>query len=174
MAIMEITNRVANSGLVTLDLERYYHTSERILFDMSELLHEGLILREKEFRQFVKDHQWQQYQDKSVAVYCSSDAIVPSWAYMLLCAVLEPYAHMVVYGNLEALELALYRQAFESLDLASYKEAKVVIKGCSNKPVPLAVYVELTRLLRPVVSSIMYGEPCSTVPVYKARNVALR
>lgn len=170
MVANEIVNRVASSSLVTFDLEKYYHPGGRVQFDISELLHEGLILREKPFRQFVKEHQWAQYKDKNVAIQCSTDAIVPAWAYMLLCAVLEPHANMVVFGNLDALELALFRQAFSTMDLNVYVDTKVVVKGCSNKHVPEAVYVELTRILRPVVSSIMYGEACSTVPIYKART----
>ena len=170
MVDKEIINRVANSGLVTFDLERYYHPGERVQFDISELLFEGLILKEKPFRQFVKEHPWARYKGKNVALHCSAEAIVPLWAYMLLCSVLEPYTNMVVFGDMDALELALFQQAFSTLDLEAFKDAKVVIKGCSRKHVPEAVYVELTRILRPIAASIMYGEACSTVPVYKIRK----
>lgn len=165
---MEIVNRVQKSALVTIDLEQYYHPGERVLFDISDLLYEGLILREKEFRAYIRDHSWEQYQGKSVALHCSTEAIVPVWAYMLLTTALSPYAHMVVEGDLRDLEIALYKQGFCAIDLTAYNGAKVVIKGCSHHEIPPEVYVEICRLLRPLASSIMYGEPCSTVPIYKS------
>ena len=162
-----IVNKVANSPLVTFNLEEYYHSGERVLLDIKDQLYQGMILREKDFRTFVKEHDWSQYQDKSVAVYCSIDAIIPTWAYMLLTTKLEPFAHAVVYGDLDNLEVALFREALAKVDPQDFKDAKLVIKGCSNVSVPTSAYVEITRLLRPVASSIMYGEPCSTVPLYK-------
>ena len=162
-----IVNKVANSPLVTFNLEEYYHPGERVLLDIKEQLYQGMILREKDFRTFVKEHDWSQYQDKSVAVYCSVDAIIPTWTYMLLTTKLEPFAHTVVFGNLDDLEVALFREALAKVDPQDFKDAKLVIKGCSNVSVPTSAYVEITRLLRPVASSIMYGEPCSTVPLYK-------
>jgi hypothetical protein len=163
----EIINKVSQSGLVTIDLESFYPEGERFLFDIKDLLFQGLILREKDFRDFVKNEDWSRYKDKYVALICSADAIVPTWAYMLLAAHLEPYAKRVVFGNLEDLETILYTEALAAINMNDYKDARVVIKGCSNLPVPAAAYVELTRLLRPVAKSIMYGEPCSTVPLYK-------
>lgn len=165
---MEIVNRVQKSALVTIDLERMYHPGERVLFDISELLYEGLILREKDFRAFIKSNDWVQYRDKNVALYCSTDAIVPVWAYMLLATAISPHAHLVVEGGLRDLEVALYAKAFRDMDLSSFDGAKVVIKGCSHHDIPPDVYVEITSLLRPRAASIMYGEPCSTVPIYKA------
>jgi hypothetical protein len=162
-----IINRVANSPLVTLDLEQLYHPGERILIDISEVLFEGLILREKDFREYVKSVDCMQYKDKNVAIWCSADAIIPTWAYMLLTTRIAPYAHMVVYGTLENLEKALYQKAISAIDISKYQDKKVVIKGCGKIKVPDAAYVEITRLLTPLVSSIMYGEPCSTVPLYK-------
>ena len=162
-----IINKVANSPLVTFNLEEYYHPGERVLLDIKDQLYQGMILREKDFRTFVKEHDWSQYQDKSVAVYCSVDAIIPTWTYMLLTTKLEPFAHTVVFGNLDDLEVALFREALAKVDPQDFKDAKLVIKGCSNVSVPTSAYVEITRLLRPVASSIMYGEPCSTVPLYK-------
>lgn len=162
-----IVNRVTNSGLISFDLEEYYHKGERVLFDIKDNLFQGLILREKDFREFLKNHDWSVYKDKNVAIICSEDAIVPTWAYMLLVSKLEPMANMVVFGDFSDLEQALFQKALSNIDVNQYKDARVVIKGCGNFPVPVFAYAEITRILRPVVLSIMYGEPCSTVPVYK-------
>lgn len=162
-------NKVATSGLVTLDLEEYYHPGERVVYDIKNNLFQELILREKDFREFLKNHHWNAYQGKNVAVTCTADAIVPTWAYMLLAAYLEPYAHLVVFGDLADLENALYQQALSQIDVEAFRDARVVIKGCGDKPVPTFAYVEITRLLKPVVKSLMYGEPCSTVPIYKRK-----
>ncbi|MGI9541762.1 MAG: DUF2480 family protein [Cyclobacteriaceae bacterium] len=162
-----IVNRVANSNLETLNLEEYYHLGERVSIDLKNNLFEGLILKEKDFRAFITGHDWSQYQDKNVAIGCSADVVIPTWAYMLLASRLEPYAHLVVFGDLEDLEQALFQQALTGIDLPKYQDAKVIINGCSAVPVPTYAYVEITRLLTPFASSIMYGEPCSTVPIYK-------
>lgn len=166
----EIVNKVAQSGLVTIDLEEMYPQGERVLLDIKDNLFQGLILREKDFREFVSTHDWTQYKDKYVAVTCTADAIVPTWAFMLLAVSLEPHAKKVVFGDLEILENVLYNEVLSAIDIKQYEGARIVVKGCSNLPVPKAAYVELTRLLRPVAKSIMYGEPCSTVPLYKARK----
>lgn len=163
----EIENRVASSGLLTLDLADYYHPGERVLYDLKDNLFQGLILKEKDFRQFLKEHDWSIYKGKNVAVLCSEDAIVPVWAYMLLTTYLEPYANKIVFGDLQSLEQALFQDALSGISLENYRNTKVVVKGCGDIPIPSYAYVELTRLLRPVVQSIMYGEPCSTVPIYK-------
>jgi len=163
----EIVNRVENSGLISFDLEDYYDKGERILYDIKNNLFQGLMLKEKDFREFIKNHDWSSYKGKNIGIICSEDAIVPTWAYMLLASRMEPYANLVIVGDLEALEQALFQQALSKIELEKFKDAKVVVKGCGNYPVPVFAYVEITRLLRPVVSSIMYGEPCSTVPVYK-------
>ncbi len=163
----EIINRVAQSSLVTFDLEDYYHKGERVVLDIKDNLYMGLMLREKDFRDFVKEHDWSQYVGKNVAITCSVDAIVPTWAYMLLATKLSPYANMLVFGTIEELEAALFREALAKVNLESLKDAKVIVKGCSNFPVPVSAYVEITRLLSPVVASLMYGEPCSNVPIYK-------
>ena len=167
MAEQEIVNRVAQSALITLNLEDHYHTGERVAFDIKDLLYEGIILKEKDFRAFVKAHDWTQYTGKNVYLFCSEDAIIPVWAYMLLASRLEPYAHMVVLGDQEELEKMLFKNALSRIDLEEFQDAKVVVKGCGKVKVPDFAYVEITRLLRPVASSIMFGEPCSTVPVYK-------
>ena len=163
----EIINRVANSPLVTFDLEEYYPKGERVIYDMKDNLFQEMILREKDFRAFVKEHDWSQYQGKYVALTCSVDAIVPTWAYMLLAVKLEPYAEWVVFGTSETLETALFQRVLSQINLTDFQDAKVVVKGCGELPVPDSAYVEITRLLRPYASSIMYGEPCSTVPLYK-------
>ena len=165
-----IVNRVAQSSLITLDLEDYYHHGERMVWDITEHLFQGLILKEKDFRAFVKQHDWSQYQDKNVAIICSADAIVPTWAYMLVAVELQPYAHHFVFGDLEALEQSLFQEALSKISLKDYQDAKVVIKGCGNYPVPEYAFVEISRKLSGVVSSIMYGEPCSTVPIFKKRK----
>ncbi|MDJ1473095.1 DUF2480 family protein [Xanthocytophaga flava] len=163
----EIINRVASSGLLTLDLADYYHLGERVVYDLKDNLFQGLILKEKDFRQFLKEHDWSNYAGKNVAVLCSEDAIVPVWAYMLLTTYLEPYVNKVVFGDLQNLEQALFQDALSKISLENYINAKVVVKGCGDLPIPSYAYVEITRLLRPVAQSIMYGEPCSTVPIYK-------
>jgi hypothetical protein len=164
---MEIINKVALSGIVTIDLEEFYPQGERVLFDIKDLLFQGLILREKDFREFVKNEDWNKYKNKYVALVCSADAIVPTWAYMLLATQLEPYVKKVVFGNLEILETVLYNDILGKLNINDYKDARIVIKGCGHLPVPKAAYVEVARLLRPIAKSIMYGEACSTVPLYK-------
>ena len=163
----EIINKVALSPIVTIDLEKLYQPGERILYDIKDNLYEGIILREKDFRQFLKLNDWSKYKDKHVAIYCSVDAIIPTWAYMLLSVILEPYARTIVFGDLEDLEAEFFRRAIQKIDPSVYIDKKVVIKGCSKVNVPVSAYVELTKHLKPYVFSIMYGEPCSTVPVYK-------
>jgi hypothetical protein len=162
-----IINRVANSPLVTFDLEEFYHAGERVLLDIANQLYEGMILREKDFRAWVKETDWSVYKGKNVAVWCSVDAIIPTWAYMLLTTRISPFAHTVVFGTLEDLEKAIYQDALNSVDIEKFRDKKVVIKGCGKYQVPESAYVEITRLLTPVASSIMYGEACSTVPLYK-------
>ena len=163
----EIINRVANSSLLTFNLEDYYHKGERILYDIKQNLFQELILKEKDFRAFVKDHDWSQYKDKNVGIICSTDAIVPTWAYMLLITRLQPYANIVIFGDLEKLEQALFQEALSKINLEEFKNAKVVVKGCGDLPIPIFAYTEITRILTPIVQSIMYGEPCSTVPIFK-------
>lgn len=163
----EIVNRVAGSPIITFNLEDYYHSGERVTYDIAQNLFQGLILKEKDFRQFVKEHDWAQYKGKNVALICSADAIVPTWAYMLLTTRLEAYANTVVFGDTAVLEYALFKEALSVVDLESFRDRPVVIKGCGDLPVPDSAYVEITRLIKPYAKSIMYGEPCSTVPLYK-------
>jgi len=164
-----ILNRVAQSKLLTFDLEDFYPEGKRVVFDIKEWLYEGLILKEKEFRDYAKNHDWEQYKDAYVALNCSTDAIVPGWAFMLLMGKLQPFAKKVVQGNLEQLETLVYQEILQELDLSAYKDKLVIIKGCSKKPVPPNAYLSITARLQPLVKSLMYGEACSSVPLYKRK-----
>lgn len=171
MEIQEnIINKVAQSGLVTLDPAQFYAPGERVVYDIKDNLFHGLMLREKDFREFVKTHDWAQYQDKNVAITCTADAIVPAWAYMLLANRLAPYARQVVFGDADILETVLFVKEVAALDVEQYRDQRVVIKGCGDVPVPVSAYVELTQKLTPVAKSLMFGEPCSTVPIYKRKD----
>jgi hypothetical protein len=168
--IQPIENKVANSGLVTIDLEDYFHKGERVLFDIKGWLFHEMILKEKDFRAFVKDHDWKQYTGKNIAFTCTSDAIIPTWAYMLLAVNIEPFAHRYVFGDLAVLETVLYQDMLAQIDYPSFKGIRVIVKGCSDVPVPVSAYVEITHKLSPYVKSIMYGEACSNVPIWKKRE----
>ncbi|WP_289060118.1 DUF2480 family protein [uncultured Zobellia sp.] len=165
----EIINRVAESKLVTFNLEDYYLPGKRVLFDISEWLLEGFILKEKEFRASAAEHDWAQYKDSYVALHCSTDAIVPGWAYMLLATYLNPYANRYIQGSLEDLETLLYTETLKDLDVSELTDKFVIVKGCSNKPVPPNAYVLIIGKLQPIVKSLMYGEACSSVPLYKRK-----
>jgi hypothetical protein len=163
-------NKVANSGIETINLETYFPVGERVSIDVKELLFMELVLKEKDFREWIKANDWTQYSEKFVAVYCSSDAIVPTWAYMLISSKLSGIAQKVVFGDLNALESALWENALNTLEVENYKDKKVVIKGCGDLPVSAAAYTNISSKLVPVVQSLMYGEPCSTVPVFKRKT----
>ena len=163
----EIINRVAKSGLITLNLEEFYPEGERVLYDIKDNLWQGIALKEKEFRAFVKENDWSVYEGNFVALTCSEDAIVPTWAYMLLATKLAPHAKRVIFGDLSTLEDLLFEEALTKINPADYEDARVVIKGCSGKAVPPSAYIKLTEMLMPYAKIIMYGEPCSTVPLYK-------
>lgn len=165
----EIINRVANSKLKVIDLEDFYPDGNRITFDIKDWLLEGLVLREKEFRTYVTEHDWSQYKNTYVALFCSTDAIVPDWAYMLISIQLQDVAKLSVIGSLEHLESILYTSIISSLDISEYQDAPVIIKGCSHKPVPANALVLLTQKLKPIARSIMFGEACSSVPLYKRK-----
>ncbi len=166
---MEIVNKVANSKLVTINLEDYYPDGERVLFDIKEWLFQEMVLKEKDFRKFIKDHDWSQYKNKYVALTCSTDAIIPGWAYLLITTHLSPYTTKIIVGSLEELESILYAETLLQQDFSSYQDLPLIIKGCSNKPVPQNAYVLLAQKLQPIAKSIMYGEACSAVPLYKRR-----
>jgi hypothetical protein len=150
-----------------LDLEDFYHQGERLVYDLKDNLYMGLILKEKDFREFLKSHNWEQYTNKNVGIICSEDAIIPTWAYMLLVTKLQPFANCLVFGDLVSLENKLFDEAIAQINPENFAGAKVVIKGCSKLPVPTSAYIEITKKLLPHVRSLMFGEPCSTVPVYK-------
>jgi len=171
METEEIINRVATSGIVSFDLEDLYHPGDRVLYDIKDNLWQGMILREKDFREFLKANDWSQYQGKNVAIICSEDAIVPTWAYMLLAVNLKPYANEVVFGDLNMLEDKLFSDALSKLNVEEFRGKRIVVKGCSKFPVPISAYVNITNLLKPVVQSLMFGEPCSTVPLYKKPKI---
>lgn len=164
-----IENKVANSGLITLNLEELFNPIESVVLDIEPWLFRGLILKEKEFRDHVKSHDWLQYQDKFVLFECSSDAIVPTWAYMLLSIAVHPFAKRYFFGSAQDLNVLLYQEAIDKIDSSQYQDARVIVKGCSDIPVPVNAYVAITAKLLPVAKSIMYGEACSNVPIYKKK-----
>jgi len=162
-----IVNKVANSQLINIDLEDFYPKGGRVLLDIKDWLFAGQILKEKEFRTSVKDHDWKLYKNKYVALYCSVEAIIPSWAYLLITTKLAPFSKKIVVGNLEVLETSIFQEVIGSLDMEKYINKPVIIKGCSNKSIPDTSYVQLVGKLLPIARSIMYGEACSNVPLYK-------
>jgi hypothetical protein len=166
----EIINRVANSKLKVIDLEDFYPIGRRVLFDIKDWLLEGLVLRENDFRTYVKEHDWSQYNNCYVALHCSTDAIVPDWAYILISLELEEFSKLTVIGSLEHLESLLFSKIISELDLSTYQDMPVIIKGCSNKPVPANALVLLSQKLRPIAKSIMFGEACSSVPLFKRKK----
>lgn len=165
----EILNRVANSQLKTIDLEDFYPKGERVVLDIKNWLFQELILKETDFRGYLLSHNWNQYQDKYVALSCSADAIIPSWAYMLISTYLTPFAKKVVVGDLITLETAIFQKIIQSFSVEEFIDKPVIIKGCANKPIPESAYIQLIEKLQPVVKSIMFGEACSTVPLYKQK-----
>jgi len=164
-----ISNKVAESGLTTLDLEAFYPKEEIAVFDLKDYLFMGLILKEKDFREALKNLDVTQYSNKTVAVTCSADAVIPMWAYMLVASYLQPVATDVAFGTSETIKKQLLLKNIAQLFVADYTDKRVVIKGCGDLPIDEAAYLEATKLLRPVAKSIMYGEPCSTVPIYKKK-----
>lgn len=166
----EIVNRVANSKLKTFDLEEIYPEGKRVLFDIKDWLFHEIILKERDFRVFVKNHDWSQYKNCFVAITCSADAIIPSWAFMLVAAEATPFARKVVIGNLETLETAIYQELLSFLDYSDFVDVPVIIKGCADKPIPDTAYAFLIEKLQPIAKSIMFGEACSTVPLYKSKK----
>lgn len=162
-----IVNRVAKSKIQTFDLEKIYPDGERVALDISQWLYKGFVVKEKEFRESLKKHNWNQYQDQFIAIYCSNDAIVPEWAYMLITTYLNDYAQKIVYGSLHELEIQLFNDVIRQIDPEEYRDKPVIIKGCSEKSIPQNAYIQLVQKLQPVVKSMMFGEACSSVPLYK-------
>jgi len=165
-----IVNKVAQSSLETIDLERFLPEGESIVFDLKEYLFMELILKEKDYRESLKKNDWSVYENKNVCITCSAEAIIPLWAYMLAVSYLQPVAKDVIVGNESFMQEVLFLKNLKKIDVKDFEGKRVVIKGCGEKEIPPSVYAEITKLLMPVAQSIMYGEPCSTVPVYKKRN----
>lgn len=167
----EIINKVEKSGLITLDLEDFYPKEPRMLFDLKDYLYEGLVLREKEFRENLSKLDWKMYENVYVAVTCTSDAIVPSWSYLLIANYLTGVAKLISFGTLEDLERDIFTEIIDKMDVDNYKDKKIIIKGCSRKPVPQNAYLQLIQKLKPIASSLMFGEACSTVPIFKKKKL---
>jgi hypothetical protein len=164
-----IVNRVAASGLVTIDLEEYYPKGETAIFDLKDYLFRGLILKEKDFRMALQEMDWKQYRDKNVAITCSADAIIPRWAFMLAATYLQPVAKEIVFGDEKTLQQTLLLKNLSAIKAEDYLDKRVIVKGCGDVDIPEAAYVEITNKLRPFVKSIMYGEACSNVPIFKKK-----
>lgn len=164
-----IINKVAQSGLITLDLERFFPAEDIVTFDVKDYLFMELILKEKEYRETLKNLDWNIYENKIVAITCSADAIIPLWAYMLAVTYLQPFAKDIWFGNSEEVLKFVFLRNLKQINPTEFTNQRVVIKGCGDKTIPAAAYVEITKILRPVAKSIMYGEPCSTVPIYKKK-----
>lgn len=164
-----IINKVAASGLITINPEDYFPREEMTVFDLKDYLFMGLILKEKDFREALKAQDWEPYRGKHVAITCSADAIIPVWAYMLVASYLEPVAKEIILGDERELHRRLFMKNLSTIDPSQYADKRIVVKGCGETPIENYVYLEITRLLRPVAKSIMYGEPCSTVPIYKKK-----
>ncbi|SNR54616.1 DUF2480 family protein [Lutibacter flavus] len=165
----EIVNRVANSKLKTIDLEDYYPKGERTIIDIKQWLFHELILKETEFRAYLASHDWSQYKNHYIALTCTSDAVIPSWAYMLITTYVAPFAKKIVVGTLKELENSIFQDIIKSIGTEEFRDIPVIIKGCSNKPIPETAYIFLIEKLQPVVKSIMFGEACSTVPLFKRK-----
>ena len=167
---MEIINRIKNSKLVSIDLEDFYPIGERISFDIKDWLFQGTILKEKDFREYVKNHDWTVYKNSFVALHCSVDAIIPSWAFLLVTVNLSPYTNRIVVGDFKTIETVLFNEIIFNLDIEQYRDKHVLIKGCSEKPIPETAYVQLAQKLVHVATSVMYGEACSSVPLFKNKK----
>ena len=164
-----IVNKVAESGLITLDPAEYYPREASKTFDLKDFLFRGLVLKEKDFREALKNLDWEQYRDKNIAVTCTADAIIPVWAWMLVASYLQPVAKEILMGDEKELHKIIFLRNLSRINIDEFADKRIVVKGCGDTPIGEFVYMELTRLLQPVARSIMYGEPCSTVPVYKKK-----
>lgn len=169
---MEIINKVAQSGILTFNLEEYFPKEEIVFFDLKDYLFKELILREKDFRESLTAIDWKMYNGKILTITCSADAIIPQWAFMLVSVYAQPYARAIYFGSKEQALQQHFLLALEHVDMEAYRNQRVVIKGCSDKPVPVDAYVTVTNKLRPLAKSIMYGEPCSTVPLFKRKDTS--
>jgi Protein of unknown function (DUF2480) len=166
----EIINRVAESSLIQIDLEDWYDPAELMNFDIATYLYMGLVLKELDFRSALKQIDWTSFQGKHLAIHCSADAIVPTWSFMLVATWAAPFAKSIVFGTKDKIIEILFERVIENLDLSIYKDQKVIVKGCSKYPVPVSAYISITSKLAPIVQSLMFGEPCSNVPLYKRKK----
>ncbi|WP_456462011.1 DUF2480 family protein [Lutibacter sp.] len=166
----KIVNKVANSQLKTIDLEEFYPQGTRTIIDIKDWLFQELILKETDFREHLKKHKWEQYKNHYVALVCSSDAIIPSWAYLLITTYISPFAKKIIAGSLRELETSIFQDIISNFNIEDYKNKPVIIKGCTNKPIPETAYIQLIEKLQPIVKSIMFGEACSTVPLIKNKK----
>lgn len=164
-----VVNKVAQSALITLDLGDFYPDEEIATFDVKDYLFMELILKEKEYRETLKNLDWSQFENKIVAITCSADAIIPLWAYMLAVTYMQPFAKDIIFGTAEDVFNGLFLKRLQQIDPKEFEGKRVVVKGCGDKIIPETAFVEITKILRPVVKSIMYGEPCSTVPIFKKK-----
>lgn len=164
-----IINKVAQSAIMTLNLEEYIPKEEIVVFDLKEYLFMELILKEKDYREALKNIDWSIYKDKIVGIHCSTDAIIPLWAYMLATTWLEPFAKEIAYGNKETVFNTLLLKNLYKINPSDFAEKRIVVKGCGDIHLPESAYIEVSKILRPIAKSIMYGEPCSTVPIYKKK-----
>ncbi|MBA4301911.1 Protein of unknown function [Algoriphagus alkaliphilus] len=163
----EIVNRVSASQIISINLEEIYPQEDRVIFDLKPFLWQELILKEQDFRQSLKQVDWEIYRNKWVAIQCSVDAIVPTWAFMLVCTYLDPVSKGYSVGDLSILEIMISESVITKFDIESFRDRPIVIKGCSKFPIPLFAYGRMISLLQPVAKSLMFGEPCSTVPLFK-------
>jgi len=166
----EFVNKVAESGLITIDLENWYPKGEIVVLDLKDYLFMGMIVKEKEFRDSLKNTDWETYRNKMVSVICSADAIIPSWAFMLVASYLQPVCKELALATPEEMRKQVFLRNIQSINSVDYKDQRVIVKGCGDTPIGDFAYLEITRILRPVVRSLMYGEPCSTVPVFKKQT----
>ena len=166
----EFVNKVAESGLITIDLENWYPKGEIAVLDLKDYLFMGMIVKEKEFRDTLKNTDWEIYRNKMVSVVCSVDAIIPSWAFMLVASYLQPVCKELALATPEEMRKQVFLRNIQSINSVDYKDQRVIVKGCGDTPIGDFAYLEITRILRPVVRSLMYGEPCSTVPVFKKQT----
>lgn len=166
---MEIVNRVEKSGLITLDLGDFYPKNEMVELDIKDWLWQELILKEKDFRDYVKNHDWSQYQNKLLCVFCSEDAIIPDWAYMLIASEVYDFAEKCVFGRKDTMITLIFDQNISNLDISEYSDKRILLKGCGDKAIPAFAYMKMVERLQPVVKSLMFGEACSSVPVYKKK-----
>lgn len=171
---MELINKVAQSGLITIDLEDFFPKETIVELDIKDFLFRGLILKELEFRSALKTHDWSIYKDKTVAVFCSTEAILPQWSFMLVSTYLTTQTNKIYFGNAEKVEYNLFLDNIKKIDETKYLDEKIVIKGCGTKTVTGEAYLEITKKLQPVVKSLMFGEPCSTVPIYKKKAIEMK